>query len=546
MRTIFFLFLLLPSLLSAQLKFVSGAENSLKKNEEAACVVTTADQHTYFFTAVVSHTSVNNYTPPDKITVYHYDAEMKLVSKAPFKKPTHDDSDVEFVKAFLLGDKIMVVGKAQNTRSNTAYLLLTELDRNTLAPSGKVTELFQYTFDPDPYFPHSAEYAFRQSPSGTSLAIKITFDKQAVSKRSGNNAEYRFIVTDGSPDVSSFHKRKKNEDDLDYAIQDFVVTDEGHLLVLETEAEHVAVSWNNWNDESTWKKQVRAAANASTLITRYEKGKDYQRIKLIPAGKGRSPEKCMLFRSGGETFVSGLLSFNAATANDSTSFIPRLFVQPLSFAAKELLIEEKNTAEINEKLYDDLFEVGNIAQEDKDRGVYGEFNFVFAGQLPEGGFILAGEVFVDRTFPPFEQMKNDKRYTITQNGMGGTSISGPPEFSRTYNQAFIIRFDPAAGKLTGTMIPREYKTPKPASSEKELRGPYASSLQVTGSGKATTFLFMDSGGGGRKLCTADIDGTITTTDFLLPADHRLLCPGEHSAKVLILHGAKAYRLMRIG
>lgn len=525
-RNLFVCFLtLLEFSLFAQNSFLTGQEIVLKKNEEAICSINSSGQQTCLFTRISSSTTVNNMKAPDKFFIYKFDAGLNQLSREELNFPAYKRSDFQLEKAMSFSGKVLLIGWCTDTRTNTCYTLFTSFDPEQ-NKYGEYDVLGEYSYTPMSYLAPTTKYCYRLSPSGKALAIEIVYDPQQGA--SGNRTislEHRFIVIDEALKARKVYKQP-NEEEYYFTNLDFAVTDKGELLICEEKKEHIKPSFDYSDPKSGIEKLL--SAKLDYTIKKFSPGKNSaEQSRLRYFSENKYPDCCLFFFSGDEIWLGGILNPYLVQTKDSNDFQCRLFVVQPDFNSGQTTISEANSATISPQMHREILE-GN--EEDKE-GAQSNFVFSSAVKTESGKFILTGEFYSDRTFPPMKVMEKDKRYTVTKSNFGTYSVSGPPEYSRNFRQIFIFSFNPQDGNLSGSSIGRNFKTRQDQNPEQLKRATslfYCSDRQ--------TFLFLDSNSQGVIINSGKADGTTETCSLKPGPDYRMV-PGE--GNVFFIYTAKS-------
>jgi len=423
--------------------------------------VVAPNNHLYVFTAPEpGEFESGKYKLKGKVTLMHFDENKKLVQKKPLTVPMIGGAKILIDAAFVMGNQLIVFGSSENRKSMRTSGFFT-VDQTTLIASKKPTTLFESSSAWSGIVsPNKFQYS--QSVAGGPIGVHIVYylPKQKISRYDGFTSSHsRYFTIDESLVAHEVLKFDHESSDEDRTPEDFVMSATGKLHILTSIYPHTDYDWEAFELTKASKNRIMNGEYTILLTSVDVSGSGRENIEIKYADAALFIDQGKLECSGDSVFVIGTATNNTSNyirkLKDDTAGLTYkqfLFSQQIDFSKSPMIISNNSCAQIDEKEYDRLTKVNSLTEEDRDIGNKERVILMDCNRQKDGTALFSYVVYVEWRFPPYEEIKNDPKYSFEKDDEGHivriTSTDVKSVNRREYKSLLTFKFVPGSNTLT--------------------------------------------------------------------------------------------------
>lgn len=441
---------------------VITGEAIMPEGDKVIASTVTPDNHYYVLTGPIAISTVNGKEVSNKITLFHFDEHMKLVLQKEMKPLKYDKSKFDALTLFAVGDKLLLVGKAEFLDKEIRKIGYSVIDKTTLLPDPNIVPIVEHP-TMSWFGGGDGQYDFRQNAPGKGFAMMISYaeGKPDAQGRTTISRSTEYVMVDDKLQVHIVLTFLNSNRPTDTRPNGFYLASNGFLYIGVMEHDHVDLKDGWWEDEKELAKLAKIES-----VSKFYKYDPTTKTKKKSEMKFSDPNflctQILIFEGSDGVYVGGftsdenyrerkrLIHDTASLAKDAQYYF---FAQKLN-DNNPLTVDLTSCAKVDASWYNEAFKNSNISEQDRNMGVRDGVSLDCAVQLADGKFVFGGGSYSDWSWPPYEKIKNDKDYTLEKDEEGNVRrISGPSwETTRKYWKLFTVTFDPAKKEVTTSAL----------------------------------------------------------------------------------------------
>lgn len=444
-----FLFVICNSLLFAQATYYQG---TLGAKERVLASLATPDNHYYVAVGTVDKYS-SNYDETKGVTILQFGDDMKLIRKVKTKGIKNGKDYFSVHSMIAVGDSIAFIGTTLNHSLSTESTGLVIIDKQTLMPEKKITQLhshpvlLMFGFTPR----GETKIEFKQTVNGGPIAVFFEYEenKETAPGKSIISKAYEIVLLQRNLNFSKIISLSARDDNKNYHINDYYLATNGDLYFSMNYTEMPPPSKEEkwWEDE----EYMKALENSPTHSVIYQ----YRNKSIVSQKTVKFENEELTFSEGrfyatanAGIYFGGLASNGAYISKRigqmDTTNLPEptsvFFAAPLS-ESKEQIISSKSCFVIDSEMAKMIFTEPSLSEKDKELNAQESMTLLSFSISEQGSIVFSGAKFVYHFYPLYETIKNNKNYTFTKDENGKiTEVTGSADFFKQYHSLFTLQF----------------------------------------------------------------------------------------------------------